>query len=30
MKEGSADEEVRLNLEVSGLAGTVSGVISEM
>lgn len=30
MKECSAEEEGKLNLEVSGLAGTVGGVISEM
>lgn len=30
LEKGSAEEEVRLNLEVSGLAGAVSGVINEM
>lgn len=30
MKEGSAEEGIRVNLKVSGLVGTVDGVISEM
>lgn len=30
MKDGSEKEAVRLNLEVSGLAGPISGVINEM
>ena len=30
MKEGSEEEEGRLNLEVSVLAGPVSGVTNEM
>lgn len=29
-KQGSPEDRVRLNLKVSGLAGTVGGVISEM